>query len=96
VLAVSSPPPSTGVDELIAALEDHRASVDVVDRRVRARRAAALSDYVREHGERALRALGGRHAAERLLAEQEPALDSAALVGVLEAAPAAGSAERPR
>jgi LAO/AO transport system kinase len=60
---------------------------------VRARRASALADYTREHGERGLRALGGRRAAERLLEEQEPTLDTAALVGVLErGARLAGSA----
>jgi LAO/AO transport system kinase len=95
VLAVASPPPASGIDELIDALEHHRASVDVGARRVRARRAAALSDYVREHGERGLRALGGRRAAERLLCQQEPALDSAALVEVLESH-GAGWEEPPR
>ena len=49
-----------------------------------ARRASALADYAREHGERGLRALGGRHAAEALLAEQEPGLDVPALVSALE------------
>jgi LAO/AO transport system kinase len=86
VVAVSSLPPPAGIEVLIEALEQHLAGIDVAARRVRARRAAALNDYIREHGERALRALGGRRAAERLLEEQEPALDSAALVGVLEAA----------
>ena len=36
-----------------------------------------------EHGERALRALGGRREAERLLAEQDPALDVPSLVEIL-------------
>ena len=40
-------------------------------RRVRARRGAALREFTAEHGERALRELGGRRAAERLLAEQD-------------------------
>jgi len=84
VLAVSSLPPATGIDELIAALERHRASIDVSARRVRARRAGALADYAREHGERGLRALGGRRAAEGLLEAEQPALDTAALVDVLE------------
>jgi GTPase len=94
VLSVSSPEPASGIEELIAALERHRASGDVAARRVRARRAGALSDYTREHGERALRALGGRRAAERLLEEQEPGLDPAALVDMLEAR-AADSAGAP-
>ena len=93
VVTVSSLPPPQGIEELLAALERHRASSDLVARRVRARRASALADYTREHGERGLRALGGRRAAERLLEEQEPTLDTAALVCVLErGARLAGSA----
>ena len=74
------------MEELIAALERHRAASDVAARRVRARRASALADYTREHGERGLRALGGRSGAERLLGAQQTELDTAALVGVLERA----------
>jgi len=84
VLAVSSLPPPHGVQELIAALAEHRAGLDLAERRLRARRASALADYTHEHGERGLRALGGRHAAETLLAEQEPGLDVPALVLALE------------
>ena len=84
VIAVSSLAPRRGVEELIAALEDHRASTDTNARRVHARRANALADYVHEHGERGLRTLGGRRAAERLLGQQEPGLDTPALVAVLE------------
>ena len=84
VIAVSSLAPRRGVEELIAALEDHRASTDTNARRVHARRANALADYVHEHGERGLRTLGGRRAAEQLLDRQEPGLDTPALVAVLE------------
>jgi LAO/AO transport system kinase len=84
VLAVASLPPPQGVEELVAALEEHRAGLDLVGRRLRARRASALADYTHEHGERGLRALGGRPAAEALLAEQEPGLDVPALVTALE------------
>ena len=83
-VAVSSVPPPKGIDELIAAFDAHRASIDLGERRLRARRANALSDYVHEHGDRGLRALGGRRAAERLLETQNPALDTAALVTALE------------
>jgi LAO/AO transport system kinase len=83
-VAVSSVPPPQGIDELIAAFDTHLASIDLGERRLRARRANALSDYVHEHGGRGLRALGGRRTAERLLAEQDPALDTAALVTALE------------
>jgi LAO/AO transport system kinase len=84
VVAVSSLPPPQGVEELIAALEEHRAGLDLIERRLHARRAGALADFANEHGERGLRALGGRTAARRLLAEQDPTLDEAALVAFLE------------
>ncbi|HEX3693441.1 MAG TPA: GTP-binding protein [Solirubrobacteraceae bacterium] len=84
VLAVSSLAPTRGVDELLAALDGHLAGIDLGERRTHARRAGALLDYLAEHGERGLRALGGRRSAEQLLAEQDPALDERALVGVLE------------
>ncbi len=86
VLAVSSLSPPQGVDELVGALEEHRTSTDIAARRLRARRSGALLDFAAEHGERGLRALGGRHAAERLLDRQEPTLDVQALVRVLETA----------
>jgi LAO/AO transport system kinase len=84
VVAVSSLSPPQGIDELIAALREHRASADTAERRLRARRSNALADYAHEHGERGLRALGGRLAAEQLLSEQDPQLDTAALVSALE------------
>jgi len=84
VLAVSSLPPPEGIDELIAALAEHRAGLDLGARRLQARRTGALADFVAEHGSRGLRALGGRHAALELLSAQEPGLDVAALVAVLE------------
>jgi LAO/AO transport system kinase len=84
VLAVSSVPPPQGVDELVAALDEHRAALDLPAARAEARRAGALADFAAEHGERGLRALGGRRAALRLLAEQPPQLDVASLLEVLE------------
>ena len=84
VLAVSSLPPPQGIEELVAALDEHRAGLDLPARRLRARRASALAEYTHEHGERGLRALGGRRAAEALLAAQEPGLGVPALVAALE------------
>jgi LAO/AO transport system kinase len=84
VLAVSSLSPQQGIEELIAALEEHRGDLDLSGRRLHARRASALADYTREHGERGLRDLGGRRAVESLLAEQEPGLEVPALVASLE------------
>jgi LAO/AO transport system kinase len=84
VVAVSSLSPPQGIDELVAALGEQRASADTSERRLRARRSNALADYAHEHGERGLRALGGRLAAEQLLQSQDPQLDTAALVAALE------------
>jgi LAO/AO transport system kinase len=84
VLAVSSIPPPAGIEALAAALEEHRAGLDLAAARTRARRLGALADFAAEHGERGLRALGGRRAAERFLAEQDAALDGPALMKALE------------
>jgi LAO/AO transport system kinase len=84
VLAVSSVHPVRGVDALADALDEHRAGLDLAAARTRARRLGALADFVAEHGERGLRALGGRRAAERFLEAQDPALETPALVRALE------------
>ena len=73
--AVSSVPPPTGIPELVDALDAHRASLDLPARRLEARRRHALDEFVAEHGERGVRALGGRLDAERWLAEQDETLD---------------------
>ncbi len=86
LVAVSSLAPPQGIDELVAALQAHRERDGVAARRLHARRAGALADFAHEHGERGVRALGGRRAAERLLGEQDPTLDAAALVAALEQA----------
>lgn len=86
LLAVSSLPPATGVEELADALAEHRAGADIRALRLRTRRTGALGDFVLEHGQRGLRALGGRAAAEALLAAQDPALDTPALTAALEGA----------
>src|SRR4051812_26539744 len=75
VVPVSSIAPVTGVDALADALAAHRAELDVSARRVAARRAGALADFVAERGDAGLRALGGRRAGLRLLEEQDPAAD---------------------
>ena len=82
VLAVSSVPPPSGIGELADALETDRERADVPERRVRARRGAALREFVAEHGERALRDVGGRRAAERLLEEQDGSASVADLLDV--------------
>jgi LAO/AO transport system kinase len=79
VLAVSSTAPPAGIDELVGALDQHRAGLDLPARRLRARRMHALADFVSEYGERGLRALGGRREAERWLAKQDPGIDVPAL-----------------
>jgi LAO/AO transport system kinase len=85
VVAVSSLPPPSGIDELVGAIDAHRERVDVPARRLHARRRHALADFAAEHGERGLRALGGRRAAAKWLEEQDAALDVAALTRALEA-----------
>jgi LAO/AO transport system kinase len=86
VLAVSSLPPASGIEELADALEAHRERMDTDGRRVRARRGAALRDFTAEHGERGLRGLGGRRAAERLLAGQDARASVTDLLAILESA----------
>jgi LAO/AO transport system kinase len=76
---VSSISPPAGIDEMIDALYAHRQRLDLPARRLRARRMHALADFAAEHGERGLRALGGRRATEKWLAEQDPGLDVPAL-----------------
>jgi LAO/AO transport system kinase len=85
VVAVSSIAPVSGIDELVEALDEHRARVDLAVTRTRARRLGALADFAAEHGERGLRALGGRRAAEAWLAEQPPGLSEPELARALEA-----------
>jgi GTPase len=80
VVAVSCVAPPHGIDALADALERHRAGLDLTARRLISRRRHALADFAAEHGERGLRGLGGRRAAERWLDEQAPGLDVPALV----------------
>jgi LAO/AO transport system kinase len=93
VVVVSSLPPATGIDELLDALDEHRAQLDLDERRLRARRANALTDFTLEHGQRGLRALGGRRAAERWLESSDAGLDVPALVDALQARAAEGEAD---
>jgi LAO/AO transport system kinase len=84
VVAVSSvATPPIGMDELVDALDAHRATLDLPARRLASRRASALADFIVEHGEHGLRALGGRREAGRLLAAQAPGADIPALVAAL-------------
>jgi LAO/AO transport system kinase len=84
VVLVSSIAPPEGIEDLAQALDAHRARLDLPARRLAARRANALADFAAEHGERGLRALGGRRAGERWLDEQDPGESVAALVAALE------------
>ncbi|MFZ0090339.1 MAG: GTP-binding protein, partial [Solirubrobacteraceae bacterium] len=71
VVAVSSISPPAGIEELIAALDAHHTTLDLSARRAHSRRRHALAEYTVEHGERGVRALGGRRAAERWLDRQD-------------------------
>ena len=84
VISVSSVPPPSGIGDLAAALDAHRSRIDLSERRLRARRASALREFTAEQGDRALRALGGRREAERLLAAQDGGLSVNALMACLE------------
>jgi len=83
VVAVSSVAPPQGMEELAEALDAHLARLDLPERRLRSRRAMALGELAAEHGDAAVRALGGRRAAERLLAREDPAADVRTLVRAL-------------
>jgi LAO/AO transport system kinase len=85
VIAVSSLPPPSGVEELAEAIDAHRRRIEVSERRLRARRASALREFTAEHGEAALRSLGGRREAERLLEREDPAAAVGALIEALKA-----------
>ena len=84
VIAVSSVAPPTGIDQLVSAIDERHRSLDVAARRLAGRRATALAEFAAEHGQRGIRALGGRGGARRWLDGQPPELDVAALVGALE------------
>ncbi len=84
VLATSAVAPASGIAELVAALDEHRARLDLPARRLAARRAGALADFAAEHGERGVRALGGRRAAARRLDELDPGADVPTLTAALE------------
>jgi LAO/AO transport system kinase len=85
VVAVSSVAPTSGIENLVARLDAHRSRIDVGARRLAARRAHALAEFVSEHGERGLRALGGRREAARWLAGQRAGQEVPALIRELEA-----------
>lgn len=85
VVAVSSLPPPSGIEELVQALDEHHDALDLASRRLRARRAGALIDFTLEHGEAALRRLGGRREAERFLESMRPDLSETQLEAALAA-----------
>jgi LAO/AO transport system kinase len=85
VVPVSSVPPPSGIPELADALDEHRARIDLAERRLRARRASALREFTAEHGEGALRALGGRREAARLLEDEDPSAGVSTLIETLKA-----------
>jgi LAO/AO transport system kinase len=87
VVTVSCVAPPQGIAALVDALEAHRLGLDLAARRLTSRRRHALADFAAEYGERGVRALGGRRAAERWLGEQAPGLDVPTLVqGLLQRA----------
>jgi LAO/AO transport system kinase len=85
VVAVSSLPPATGVEDLVAALDEHRAGLDIDATRARMRRLTALAAFAAEHGDGGIRALGGRREAERKLAALDRDRSVPEIVAFLEA-----------
>jgi LAO/AO transport system kinase len=83
VLAVSALPPPNGVGELADALDGAQRAPDAAHR-ARARRATALHAFTDEHGQRGVRALGGRPVAQGLLDGMDPGLDVYTLLATLE------------
>ncbi len=92
VVAVSSLSPAREIHALMQQIGQHWVKLEApkgepfVKGRLRARRTSAVADFVSEHGERGLRGLGGRRAAERLLEDQDPGFDTPSLVCRLERA----------
>jgi len=84
IVSVSSVSPVQGVDTLVDALDAHRARMDLQSRRSAARRAGALAEFAREHGQSGLRRLGGRRVAERWLGDLQAGLEVPALLDALE------------
>ena len=64
-------------------MDAHREGLDLPARRARARRLSALAELVAEHGESALRALGGRRGAEKLLRDADPGASMPELFSLL-------------
>jgi LAO/AO transport system kinase len=93
VSSVSTPP--IGMADLVDALADHRGTLDLPQRRLASRRASALADFTAEHGERGIRALGGRRAARRFLQELAPGDDIPSIVQALEHRATDAGAEPP-
>jgi LAO/AO transport system kinase len=85
VLAVSSVAPPAGIGELAKAIDSHRRSLDLPERRLRSRRLSALHEFEAEHGEGAVRTLGGRREAQRFLERQDAGASVPDLVRALEA-----------
>ncbi len=92
VLAVSSLPPATGIDELVRTIDAHHAQLDLQVARQQSRRLAALATFAHEHGAGGMRALGGRRAALALLEAQDARFGQHELIAVLESARAEHSA----
>jgi LAO/AO transport system kinase len=84
VVAVSSVPPPTGIEDLAEAIEEHRERTDLAERRLRSRRLSALREFVTEHGEGGLRRLGGRREAGAFLGGRDPDESVSALREALE------------
>lgn len=70
IVTVSSLDPPTGIEQLVAATDQHMARLDLSSSRCERRRQSALSQFTETQGTLALKRLGGRKSALDLLAKQ--------------------------
>ena len=84
VVAVSSVPPPQGIEELIDALDAHRAGLDLPARRLAATADARPRRLHRRARQPRAAGAGGRREAQRWLAKRDPGLDVSALTAELE------------
>ena len=85
VIAVSSIPPATGIDDLVSALDAHRAAIDLPARRLEARRATRWPTTSPSTASAACASSAGGAPHARWLARAAAGADIPALVGGLEA-----------
>ena len=85
VVAVSSVPPPTGIEDLVAAVDEHHAADDVAAGRASRRRVQALAEFAEIHGRKGMDSLGGRRAALKALEDLDASAGVPGMVSQLAA-----------